>query len=421
MTNLLMRALLGLALCGLASVAVAQSCNPSEPRTDPGTTFSAFASLERLEVRGGRPGTQDWEWGLGTNTQQTGSFVKSYLDWVSGRVLTYTLSYTGAGAGTFTVHDGATQLTTQTWNDPLKPLRAGNALKFYVKSSADSGTATVQATVSTINGLPASGSIQTAGNSQFSDATMYWYFPGMAGGFTVTGTVTLTYPGTNPPQGSRLNFIVTAGNITCQQASTPPGMYFIQVDHLNTPRLVANQSGQTVWRWDQAEPFGNNPADENPSGLGAFDLPLRLPGQRFDKETNLLYNYFRDYDPSLGRYVESDPLGLRGGLNTYAYVESNPLSQIDPKGLAPMPSVRCPPPPSGYQFETARVSKSPVINCIYMTDPATGRHDLFCAEVLDQFTCSAVCVYRRVICGIPIPFMTIEKPGTCRMIDLRPS
>jgi RHS repeat-associated protein len=88
-----------------------------------------------------------------------------------------------------------------------------------------------------------------------------------------------------------------------------------------------------VWKWDQQEPFGVNVPDENPSGLGAFDLPLRLPGQYFDKETNLHYNYFRDYDPSLGRYVESDPIGLDGGLNTYAYVRSHPLAFFDPDGL----------------------------------------------------------------------------------------
>ena len=67
---------------------------------------------------------------------------------------------------------------------------------------------------------------------------------------------------------------------------------------------------------DQQEPFGNNVADENPNGLGAFDLPLRLPGQYFDKETNLYYNYFRDYDPATGRYIQSDPIGLQGGINT---------------------------------------------------------------------------------------------------------
>lgn len=103
-------------------------------------------------------------------------------------------------------------------------------------------------------------------------------------------------------------------------------------EHLNTPRLIENQAQQAVWRWDQQEPFGNTVPDENPSGLGTFDLPLRLPGQYFDKETNLNYNYFRDYDPSIGRYGESDPIGLRGGINTYAYVAGNPVSFSDPTG-----------------------------------------------------------------------------------------
>lgn len=104
---------------------------------------------------------------------------------------------------------------------------------------------------------------------------------------------------------------------------------------LNTPRLVADSTGTTVWRWDQQEPFGANPADQDPDGNSvAFDLPLRLPGQRYDAETALHYNYFRDYDPSIGRYGESDPIGLVGGLNTYAYVDGDPLSGIDPEGLA---------------------------------------------------------------------------------------
>jgi RHS repeat-associated protein len=109
-------------------------------------------------------------------------------------------------------------------------------------------------------------------------------------------------------------------------------LYYIQTDHLNTPRLVADATGTTVWRWDQAEPFGNNVPDENPSALGVFDLPLRLPGQYFDKETNNHYNYFRDYDPSLGIYKQSDLIGLRGGLNTYAYVQGNPIGYTDPTG-----------------------------------------------------------------------------------------
>ena len=111
------------------------------------------------------------------------------------------------------------------------------------------------------------------------------------------------------------------------------GIYYVHTDHLNTPRLLTRPSdGKAVWKWDNVDPFGANAPDENPSGFGAFTYNLRFPGQYFDQETGTHYNYFRDYDPSIGRYVESDPIGLRGGINTYAYVEGNPLSLIDFNG-----------------------------------------------------------------------------------------
>ena len=58
-----------------------------------------------------------------------------------------------------------------------------------------------------------------------------------------------------------------------------------------------------------------------------------LPGQYYDTETGTHYNYFRDYDPSIGRYMESDPIGLRGGLNTYSYTYQDPIRRSDPQGL----------------------------------------------------------------------------------------
>jgi RHS repeat-associated protein len=65
----------------------------------------------------------------------------------------------------------------------------------------------------------------------------------------------------------------------------------------------------------------------------SFDLSLRLPGQRYDSESGLNYNYYRDYDAGTGRYIESDQIGLRGGPSTYAYVSSSPTNLSDKKGL----------------------------------------------------------------------------------------
>jgi len=105
--------------------------------------------------------------------------------------------------------------------------------------------------------------------------------------------------------------------------------YYIHNDHLNTPQVITNQSQQVVWMGDY-EPFGKVAANTNNS----VEIFSRFPGQYLDSETGLYYNYFRDYDPSIGRYIESDPIGLAGGINTYAYVGGNPIKYIDPTGEA---------------------------------------------------------------------------------------
>lgn len=111
-------------------------------------------------------------------------------------------------------------------------------------------------------------------------------------------------------------------------------LFYIHTDHLNTPRRITRPSDNVVvWRWD-SDPFGTAAADEDPDGDSTpFVYNLRFPGQYYDEETGLHYNYFRDYDPSTGRYVQSDPIGLDGGLNTYSYAEHDPISYIDPFGL----------------------------------------------------------------------------------------
>ena len=108
---------------------------------------------------------------------------------------------------------------------------------------------------------------------------------------------------------------------------------YLHTDQLDTPREVSDTSGNVVWQWDNSDPFGNNVANENPGGAGTFSFPLRFPGQYFDQETQTHYNVNRDYDPAIGRYIQSDPIGLAGGVNTYGYVGGNPLSYIDSLGL----------------------------------------------------------------------------------------
>lgn len=105
---------------------------------------------------------------------------------------------------------------------------------------------------------------------------------------------------------------------------------YMHTDHLGSPQLITDGS-QAILAGIESTPFGDTYID--------FELvpnSMRMPGQYKDDETALHYNYFRNYDPIHGRYIESDPIGLQGGLNTYAYVGNRPLSFVDPTGEIPL-------------------------------------------------------------------------------------
>lgn len=121
---------------------------------------------------------------------------------------------------------------------------------------------------------------------------------------------------------------------------TASGIYFVHTDQIGTPRVVSDGVTE-LWRYDST-PFGVGIADEDVDGDGTdLEFNLRFAGQYADSETGLNYNYFRTYDQTTGRYQESDPIGLRGGANTYGYVGGNPLSLIDPFGLQSTGSLEC--------------------------------------------------------------------------------
>jgi RHS repeat-associated protein len=120
---------------------------------------------------------------------------------------------------------------------------------------------------------------------------------------------------------------------TLQPNGSSVAIYYVHTDHLGTPRKITRPSDNgLMWRWDP-DTFGSVAPNSNPAGLGTFTYNLRFPGQYSLNESGIFYNYFRDYDPSMGRYIESDPIGLQGGINTYAYTSGNPISRIDPPGL----------------------------------------------------------------------------------------
>jgi RHS repeat-associated protein len=134
--------------------------------------------------------------------------------------------------------------------------------------------------------------------------------------------------------------------ITVEGTSVAGNVYYIHSDHLETPREITNEQNQTVWKNPPlTEPFGSTPVDEDPDSDGqTFTFNLRFPGQYYDQETGTHYNYYRDnYRPDFGRYGQSDPIGLAGGINTYGYVRGNPLFFVDMLGLetACKPKPKC--------------------------------------------------------------------------------
>ena len=158
---------------------------------------------------------------------------------------------------------------------------------------------------------------------------------------------------------AQVNVSTGSGGVTSEQ------LVYLYADHLQTPRVGTDVAGRIVWRWE-GDAFGATAADTDPDGDGTkTQVALRFPGQYWDAESGWHYNWNRYYEPTLGRYITSDPLGLIPGLmrdpslmlpreirwhlyresttdllhlkinHLYGYAYANPLTYVDPFGLEP--------------------------------------------------------------------------------------
>jgi RHS repeat-associated protein len=113
------------------------------------------------------------------------------------------------------------------------------------------------------------------------------------------------------------------------------GLNYVEADALGTPRAVIDPVRDVaIWKWNlTGEAFGNTAPNQNPDGdANQFVFNMRFPGQRYDAASGLNYNYFRNYETATGRYVESDAIGLSGGISTYGYAYQSPGLFYDPNG-----------------------------------------------------------------------------------------
>jgi RHS repeat-associated protein len=259
---------------------------------------------------------------------------------IGTQVLTpYQITWTNVPPGRYTLTARATDLVGLATTSTPVPIDVGSAPAIAITSPANGAAFAAPATI-TVTAL--------AGDSD-GTITRVEFFDGDA----LVGTAT-TSSG-NSSYSATLNSLAAGQHIFTARAVDDQGlatvsrsvtvtvntataqMYYINTDHLNTPRMIADQVGTTVWRWGQQEPFGNSVPNGDPTNTGNnFEFNPRFPGQYFDRETGLFYNLARDYDSSIDRYAESDPIGLRGGINIYVYAHSNSLLYIDQDGRAPV-------------------------------------------------------------------------------------
>jgi RHS repeat-associated protein len=151
---------------------------------------------------------------------------------------------------------------------------------------------------------------------------------------------------------------------------------YLETDHLGTPRIAANvTTNAQQWKWDFfGDAFGGN--EPVIAASGGIDVRLRYPGQYADGY-GVNYNYFRDYEAGTGRYLESDPIGLRGGISTYLYVRGRPLSLLDRTGLVcqgTWQQVGSVNPDLSFLGSFGTLITNSICRCVWLCKPCAGEY-----------------------------------------------
>ncbi len=232
---------------------------------------------------------------------------------------------------------------------------------------------------------PASGASKSANGKPPKNLTLYYY---NGRGERVGAGSSLTYATTGfvYDEGGHLLGSYAGGSVNNGETTPTEVIYlgdmpvaitidgvlsYLETDHLGTPRIAANPvSNAQQWKWDFfADAFGDN--EPTIAASGGIDVSLRFPGQ-YAEGNGLNYNYFRDYETGTGRYLESDPIGLNGGLNRYAYVHGNPSRLSDPKGNEAVDFMRQHPGPEELNWGENDCQKQAELNFTLNLIPFVG-------------------------------------------------
>lgn len=248
----------------------------------------------------------------------------------NGNVLT---SLIGGVSYTMTPTTGTNKLATTTWT--------GNSESYAYTATGNLSGITKNSTALFTLGYNKANRLITASGSGVSPSITATAYDPWGKRITKTGSTTSVYTYDldgnliEEKNGSTVtDYFYLDGILVGDWAPSQGHLYTINFDNRGVPLIGRDEYGLTTWEAAYSSPYGTmNITQTTGVYTGPMTENIRLPGQFFDKETGMHQNGVRDYMPGLGRYIQSDPMGLGGGTNTYLYGLGNPHKYTDSSGL----------------------------------------------------------------------------------------